>query len=349
MSYIASLCEYYHYNDWARDKLMSIAGTLTAGQLDRPFEMGEGSLRATLRHLYGSERLWLERWRGVEQAQFPHAHTLQALDQLWQAFRSLAAARNAEMAAWRDADLKRSVTYERDGQIYMRVLGDMLLHSCTHGVHHRAQALNMLRNLGATLPQPGLDYVFMKLEEGEAPPPKFSRDLLRKYFEYGDWAGQRAHAVAAQLRDEQLDRAFDIGMGSLRHTLAHIATAEQWWFENWTLGPGRLFPEADPNVSIAELARKSDETHARRNQLLATLTDGDLLRPTTATPRTGIHRTFPLGVTMLQLGCHGVHHRAQVLNMFRHVGAEVPALDVVVWLRTRDGAAAADLGSGKMG
>ncbi|MCC6360105.1 MAG: hypothetical protein IT450_15280, partial [Phycisphaerales bacterium] len=52
-----------------------------------------------------------------------------------------------------------------------------------------------------------------------------------------------------------------------------------------------------------------------------------------AIPRPDVERVFPLGVTMLQLCCHGTHHRAQCLNMLRHVGATAPPLDVAVLLR----------------
>jgi uncharacterized damage-inducible protein DinB len=333
---LGTIHEGCRFTDWARDKLLGAAKGLSDAQLDRPFEVGEGSLRATLRHLYGAERVWLERWRGTDQPRFPNAHAVTGLEELQRAWCSVAEARNEDLAALASGDLDRPITYrDRQGLPHTAALGDILLQVCNHGVHHRAQALNMLRHLGAPLPKPGLDYIFMRLEQPDAPPPQLDLDTLRAYFGYGDWARGRAYAVGAKLGEEQLDRPFEIGMGSVRRTLAHLRDAEQWWLENWTLGPGRLFPEADPRISISELTRLFDETVRHRSEFFSRLTDSDLLRPTSATPRPGVTRTFPLGCTMLQLCCHGTHHRAQVLNMFRHLGAEVPALDYVAMLHGR--------------
>jgi uncharacterized damage-inducible protein DinB len=57
-----------------------------------------------------------------------------------------------------------------------------------------------------------------------------------------------------------------------------------------------------------------------------------LIRPLEVRPRPGVVRHFPLAVTMLQTCTHGTHHRAQALNMLRHLGATVPSLDYLVSL-----------------
>jgi uncharacterized damage-inducible protein DinB len=48
--------------------------------------------------------------------------------------------------------------------------------------------------------------------------------------------------------------------------------------------------------------------------------------------------SFPLGVTMLQLCCHGTHHRAQLLNMLRRLEARVPELSYITMARERSSA-----------
>ena len=148
-----------------------------------------------------------------------------------------------------------------------------------------------------------------------------------------DWARHRVHAAAANLSDEQLDRPFEMGMGTLRKTLGHIADAEAWWFRNWTEGPGALFPPAVEKEPLASIARRADEIAMKRNGLLQEMTDEGLRRMVSATPRREVVRTFPIGVTMLQLCHHGTHHRAQAVNMLRHVGGPVPALDVLEMLK----------------
>ena len=54
---------------------------------------------------------------------------------------------------------------------------------------------------------------------------------LRDFFNYGAWANACVWDTAADLKDEQLDRAFEMGEGSLRKTLAHVYGAERAWYE----------------------------------------------------------------------------------------------------------------------
>ena len=54
---------------------------------------------------------------------------------------------------------------------------------------------------------------------------------LRDLFNYGAWANTYVWDTAADLKDEQLDRAFEMGEGSLRKTLAHVYGAERTWYE----------------------------------------------------------------------------------------------------------------------
>lgn len=353
MSACDTLRELFAHNEWGRDKLMALAAELSNEQLDRSFEIGPGSLRKTLRHLYGAERIWFERWQGSEQPQFPRSRVVTAIDDLWQAFRHLAAARNEFVDKLGGNGLERTVTYaDPEGRRHTFALGDLLLHVCNHGIHHRAQVLNMLRNVGVK--PPGLDYLFMKVEQpsvgydpptreklremgleaGETivPPARLSLNTIQAHYRYCDWATDRVQAIAETLSDEQLDREFEIGQGRLRTTLLHIRDAERWWYENWTVGPGSSFKELPETTPVAELRSRFHEIAEKRDAYLDRLSDHDLVRVVTAEVRPGLRLSFRLGESMLQLCSHGTHHRAQALNMLRHLGADVPALDYVDYL-----------------
>jgi uncharacterized damage-inducible protein DinB len=333
---LGTIRECFRYNDWARDRLLGLATGLTDTQLDRPFEMGEGSLRATVYHLWAAEFGWLNRWQPQTSVSYDAECVGEPATEIARRFRETTAARDAFLARLDDASLSGTITFRnKKGIMSTFNFGDMMLHVCNHGTHHRAQALNMLRHLGVETPKPGIDYVLWRLQEPPDPPPALDIGSLRAYYAYADWARNQVHATAVKLGDEQLDRPFEIGSGSLRATLIHIQQAEQWWWQNWTLGPGQPFPAAAARLSIAELTRLFDTTAAQRDDFLNRITDGELPRPVSAMPRPGVTRTFPLGVTMLQLCHHGTHHRAQALNMLRHVGGEVPALDYVAMLRQR--------------
>ena len=355
---VETIRELFAHGDWARDKLLGLADGLVDEQLDRPFDIGPGSLRATLRHLYGAERIWFERWQGAEQPQHPTSRSLTTIAELRQAWLKLAAARGDYLTQIGSVGLMKTADYtDLAGKPRSQHIGDLMLHVCNHGVHHRAQALNMLRRLGVKTP--GLDYLFMrverptvefdastraKLEEyglrgGElAAAASLDLGTIRAWFAYCDWAAERVHAIAETLSDEQLDREFEIGLGRLRRTLLHIRDAERWWHDNWTLGPGadeNKLPETTP---MRELRALYVESAAQRNAYIERLSDEDLLRVVLADARSDLRLSFRLGESLLQLCGHGTHHRAQVLNMLRQLGAEAPGLDYVDYLhRAPDG------------
>jgi uncharacterized damage-inducible protein DinB len=330
---LGTLHELFAFNDWARDAVMGCAVGLSKEQLDCPFEMGPGSLRNTLNHLYAVESVWLDRWQGKQPRYRVSAEGVE-MASLWDEWRDIARRRNAFLADGNDVDLVRDLTYINiKGETFTFPLGAMMLHVCNHGSYHRAQVLNMLRHVGSVLPKPETDYIFMKLHNPEGTPGRLDFDTAHSYLRYSDWAQEKMLQAAAPLNDEKLDRKFEMGVGSLRQTLAHLRDAEQWWLTNWTKGPGELFPENPSNEPIEAIASSFRRTREARNDFLRSLTDADLTRRIDATPRPGMIRSFPLGVTLLQICHHGTHHRAQAVNMLRHLGARMPALDVLEMLK----------------
>lgn len=330
---LGTLHELFSFNDWARDAIMKSAAGLSKEQLDRPFEMGPGSLRNTLNHLYSVESVWLDRWQGRPPQYRVSAEGVE-IAPLWNEWRDIAKRRNAYVSGLKDADLCVDLTYKNlKGETLTFPLGAMLLHVCNHGSHHRAQALNMLRRVGAKLPKPESDYIFMKLHDPEGTPCRLDAETVRSYFRYSDWAQARIMSAAATCSDAQLDRRFEMGLETLRQTIAHIRDAEQWWLTNWTKGPGELFPGGKSRESIEAIGASFAKTRIARNDMLHTMADGDLVRRVDATPRPGMVKSFPLGVTMLQICHHGTHHRAQAVNMLRHVGGDTPALDLLEMLK----------------
>ncbi len=350
MSHADTLLELFRHNDWARDKLLGSAGPLSNEELAQQFSMGPGTLFATLCHLYGAERHWYEVWQQRDVNEFQHSRDLESLAELAEVWQRLSQARNVYLAEFGDSGLARELKFTTNAGINRKEsIGTIALHVYNHGIHHRAQVLNMLRHLDA--PTMGLDFLFFRAErptvENDAvmreklhagglmmredldPPAQLDIATLRTYFGHIDAARDRIHAVARELSDKQLDRELAIGLGTLRKTLLHIRDAEQWWLENWTAEPR---PESDglpPSTSLPQLIELFGETTARRNDFIAGLNDDDLRRPVEAYARTDLLLRFRLGESLIELCGHGTHHRAQALNMLRHLGVEVPHIDLI--------------------
>lgn len=334
-STLDTIREWLRYSAWANARLIQLAADMGDAQLDRPFDMGMGSFRRTMMHILDGEIVWLERWQERSETPWPDQDRAAPLARMRDDLEAVAARRQEWMSGIRPEQADRRVVYrDSKGGLFQASLRDMLLQGCVHSSHHRAQALNMLKHLGAALPKPGIDYIFMKIEEGSERVGAFDKATLGVLFSYGDWANGVVLEAASRLSDAQLDQPFDMGIGSVRKTLLHIRFAEQWWLTNWIEGPGRPFPELPPTATVGDLRTLWRETISARNAELAKRSDEDLRRIVEAVPRPGVVRTFPQGTTMLQLCSHGIHHRAQVVNMIRRAGGAALEMDYMMHART---------------
>lgn len=353
MQTISMLDDLYRYNAWANLRAFELAADLSDDALDAAREMGMGSLRETLLHLVRAEEIWLSRWKGLAPA--PVASTAERLsvEEIRQRFLAVDAARDAFLAAMGDEDRSTPCQYQDlKGNDYRHPLNELLVHVVNHGIHHRAQALHFLKRAGRTIAG-GLDYVFYRLarpslaQEPEAvsalrgrglevatsssPALTWDAKLVRHYFNYNDWAHQKLWPLVKSLSADQLDHDHGIGMGSVRKTLLHVLDAERFWLRNWTVGPSPWegLPTGTSLTAIEELWR---DTIPARNTFIGRL-DGVSAGQSVSVQWGGPPLRVPIAESMLQLCGHGTHHRAQLRNMLRHSGGELPPLDYVAFLR----------------
>lgn len=133
------------HHRWANDQLLDACAKLTDEQLDREFEMGVGTLRKTLTHIAGALRGWGDLLGGRDQRPRLQEDEHRSIEQL------------RELLDEATADFENSArsnphdgiaTGSKGGNTYSFTRGGVLTHVMTHAVHHRAQCLNMLRQLG---------------------------------------------------------------------------------------------------------------------------------------------------------------------------------------------------------
>ena len=139
------------HDHWASRKLLEACQTLDEDQFQQRFEMGPGSLHDTVTHMLGAMRGWGDMLAGREQRarldqdgqRRTPAELLELLEDVCADLK--ASAQNYSPDAW--------VSGSRGGRTFTFLRGGVLTHVATHGMHHRAQCLNMLRQLGvAPLP-----------------------------------------------------------------------------------------------------------------------------------------------------------------------------------------------------
>ncbi|MCB9855787.1 MAG: DinB family protein [Phycisphaerales bacterium] len=352
---ISHIRELFDNNQWANGHLYEVAAVLSDDDLDRLFDIGPGTLRKILQHLYGAEAIWYERIGGTGYDEPRAWDAIDSVADLQAASEALHTARDAWLNTLSDADLAKTFTYTlRSGESCTSGLADILVHVCDHGIHHRAQASNMTRHIGE--PFRHSDYLRFRLarptvcapshetadflrnadvivgEDVEAPRP-LSLTMLRRQFAYTDWANDLLMDAAKALGDDKLDQAFEMGIGTFRKTMLHIESAERYWLGHWRGESHPTWQELDETTTIAGLADAWKGIRKEREACFDTLDDAALMREVTAEPGKGMHLTFRLGETILQVATHGTHHRAQALNMLRHLADISIQMSFIVFTR----------------
>lgn len=132
-------------NSWATRNLIEACRPLSREQFHQKFDMGPGSLHATITHILSAMHGWTDMLAGREQRERLESGAERTADELLELFEE--ADRDfRETAAAHPID--EVVKAERGGQAYAFTRGGVLTHVTTHGMHHRAQCQNMLRRLG---------------------------------------------------------------------------------------------------------------------------------------------------------------------------------------------------------
>ncbi len=345
--------ELYRYNAWANHKVLGSCDSLSDSQLDERREMGFGSLRQTLFHILEAERLWLERWMGMDLRPITIDAGGMPLDRMADELARVDRQRETLIDNERTGCWARTCAYRNSqGESHSNSLIDLLIHVANHGIHHRAQAMNFLKRHGRTVPG-GIDYLFfrlarpvirqdeatatsmrqygMEVDSAAGSPVVFDAEIVKRYFAYGDWANRKLLELTVSLDDVSLDHSFGIGMDTIRKNLLHIQDAERWWIRNWTEGP-TPFERAAETTSVAELTKGWQDVIRRRNRFVAGSTIASTIQAVTVMAGPMSIKVLVIE-SLLQLCGHGTHHRAQLLNMLRHSGVVPPSLDYVVWLR----------------
>lgn len=134
---------YFAYHDWANQQILAALDDADDAMLDRDFQMGPGSLRKTIMHLFQVERWWWRNWTEESPTQQPmEPMSIKALRETWQPLRQQ---RNEFIAGLDQTSADRVVTITPGGIPVKTRVYESLAQICCHGTHHRAQLVNMLR------------------------------------------------------------------------------------------------------------------------------------------------------------------------------------------------------------
>jgi uncharacterized damage-inducible protein DinB len=133
-------------------------------------------------------------------------------------------------------------------------------------------------------------------------------------------------SLSADLSDDELDRAFDIGHRTLRRTFDHMILATASWTGQLTGSPVPWVPNP---ASIPEMQARHREVYARfeatARAIAAEGRHGEVFLDTHQYPQTK-------GLTVLHVILHNHMHRGEVLHILQRLGLEnLPEGDPQEW------------------
>lgn len=148
------------------------------------------------------------------------------------------------------------------------------------------------------------------------------------------WCTARSTQAARGLHAQELRRPFPMGLGSVMGTLVHLYGAERIWLAVLTGRTVPPFPTIEEFPTLDDLQAQWEPLHADWDVYLRTLTPTQLERVVVRVRDGREHRQRVLDA-LLQLPTHALYHNAQLSNMFRQMGHQLPDSGYILWARER--------------
>jgi uncharacterized damage-inducible protein DinB len=154
--------------------------------------------------------------------------------------------------------------------------------------------------------------------------------ILREFFTYNYWARDRQLDACAALRPDQLQCPLGSSFSSLQDTLVHLLGAEWLWLERLRgRSPGRL-PATREFPSLEAILDRWRIVERAMLDYLDTLNDELLASNVSYKNFSGETWRYPVWLVLLHILNHQTYHRGQVATLLRQLGAEPPAVDLLV-------------------
>lgn len=149
------------YGDEMNLRLLAASRPLADAQLDAAYDIGPGTLRATLMHILVGEEAWLSRWKGAVETKWRTFATPPAIDDLSRIAAGVIAERDAFFATLDEAKLATVQPYrDSAGSVFEATLRDQIWQGIVHSTHHRAQAVHLLKRASGTFVE--VDFMYWR-------------------------------------------------------------------------------------------------------------------------------------------------------------------------------------------
>lgn len=167
-SALTQLREMYAYMNWADNRILDAAGTVSDEGFRREQNISAGSIHKMLLHSLGAQWLWLGRWQGDSSRTFPTPEDLPTLEAIRKRYAEVQQAVAAFVEAQTDESVQKRIDYIRNGRPHNNVLLHVMCHLVDHSTYHRGQINSMIKLVGGRSADVGY-ITYRRVQEGQTP------------------------------------------------------------------------------------------------------------------------------------------------------------------------------------
>jgi len=157
-----------------------------------------------------------------------------------------------------------------------------------------------------------------------------SLNVLRELFAYNYWARDRQLEACAGLRSDQLQCPLGNSFSSLQDTLVHLLGAEWLWLERLRGRSPAGLPASQEFPSLGAVVDRWRVVERGLLDYLDTLSEEMLAANVSYKNFYGETWRYPVWLALLHILNHQTYHRGQVATLLRQLGADAPAVDLLV-------------------
>ena len=152
----------FAYHQWASQKVLELVEDCGEAYYTKEGMNSFPSIRETIAHVIGVEKLWFKRMNGVKSPEFEH-FDVETAGKAKQAFLLLHAEMELYFASLPEESWQQQLDYRNmKGDEFLHSREEMLFTVVNHASYHRGQITSLLRQFGkAGIP---LDYIYFQKE-----------------------------------------------------------------------------------------------------------------------------------------------------------------------------------------
>ena len=137
------------YDAWASDRTLESVSFVPEGKYLEDLKSSHGGIHGTLVHIYGSNMIWLQRWKGSSPSASVNVKEIPNLESLKNHWKQYHADLDSYLGNLDEATLNGSLSYsDLKGNRQSEPLFQQMQHLVNHSSYHRGQIVTMLRQIG---------------------------------------------------------------------------------------------------------------------------------------------------------------------------------------------------------